>query len=189
MSSGNDAARSFLDAIVGYTEDPEQNVPSQNKPVRLGTVDGLYAGVGNPLVLFDGETLMGARPYPYVTRKPRAGERVVMLPQGRSYIIIGALADASYGAPFAMAAGSTAIGALAAGASVDATAVTFPAGRFTQPPIVMVSSDNTRLTLQVSPSPTTSGFTLRASNWSGGAAAAATGYWQAVQMLSGSAAG
>lgn len=84
-------ARSFLESIAGYSDAPETEVASQDKPVKLGTVDALYAGVGNPKVLFDGESLMGVRTYPWVGHRPRALERVVLLPQGHTYIILGAV--------------------------------------------------------------------------------------------------
>lgn len=89
----NDDARTFLESVAGYTDDAPGATPSYDKPVKLGTVDALYAGSGNPKVLFDGETLMGVRAYPYSGRQPRAGDRVVLLPQGHSYVIIGSLGD------------------------------------------------------------------------------------------------
>ena len=87
-----DIARSFLDSIRGFTQDDGGETPSQNKPVKLGVIDALYAS-GNPKVLFDGETIMGIRGYPWSGRQPRAGDRVVLLPQGHSYVIIGSLGD------------------------------------------------------------------------------------------------
>lgn len=83
-----DDARDFLESLTAYNEGPVDDVPSQDKPVKLGTVDALYSGSGNPKVLFDGESLMGVRTYP--TLGPvRAGDRVVLLPQGHTYVIIG----------------------------------------------------------------------------------------------------
>jgi Microcystin-dependent protein len=43
------------------------------------------------MVLFDGESIMGVKQYPWSGVPPQAGDRVVMLPQGHSYIIIGTL--------------------------------------------------------------------------------------------------
>jgi microcystin-dependent protein len=86
-----DAARSFLDAVAGYTDNADAEVPSQDKPVRLGTIDALYTGSGNPKVLFDGESLMGVRTYPWIGRQPVASERVVLIPQGHTYVVAGTI--------------------------------------------------------------------------------------------------
>ncbi len=91
----NDLARSFLDSLAGYQEDEPGYTPSQDRPVKLGTVDPTYAGAGNPKVLFDGETIMGQRPYPFIGARPAAGARVALLPQGHSYIILGAISNSS----------------------------------------------------------------------------------------------
>ena len=91
MSDGNELARAFLDSVAGYAADPEGPTPSQDKPVKLGTVDPGFSGTGRPMVLFDGETLMGVKTYPWAGLPPRAGDRVVLLPQGRSYVIVGTL--------------------------------------------------------------------------------------------------
>ena len=84
-------ARSFLESVAGYTDAPEAVTPSQDKPPRLGVVDAGYTGSGAPMVLFDGESLMGVKTYPWVGRQPLAGERVVLLAQGRGYVILGTL--------------------------------------------------------------------------------------------------
>jgi len=93
--NGNDLARSFLDSVAGFTGQPEGSVPSQDKPVKLGTVDPGYSGAGNPQVLFDGESLMGISGYPYSGVQPVSGDRVVLLPQGRGYVIIGSVGKPS----------------------------------------------------------------------------------------------
>lgn len=90
--SGNDGARDFLEALTGYSEAPGDRIPSQDRPVKLATVDAAYTGTGYPKVLFDGESLMGLQTYVWTGRQPRAGERVVMLPQGRGYVIVGSVA-------------------------------------------------------------------------------------------------
>lgn len=81
----NEAARSFLDSIGRYVDDPA------DLRVKLGTVDGGYTGTGNPAVLFDGESLLGLRKYPFIGEQPRAGDRVSLVPQGSSYIIAGTI--------------------------------------------------------------------------------------------------
>lgn len=89
---GRELAASFLESVAGYGESPAATPPSEDRPVKLGTVDPSWT-TGNPRVLFDGESIMGVRGYPWAGVKPRPGDRVVLLPQGRSFVIIGALAS------------------------------------------------------------------------------------------------
>lgn len=86
--TGQNRARAFLESITGYGEPGHEQ---DSRPVRLATIDPDDTGVGMPQVLFDGETVMGLRGYPWIGTRPAAGERVAMLPQGRSYIILGAV--------------------------------------------------------------------------------------------------
>ena len=68
--------------------------------------------------------------------------------------------------------------------------VTFPAGRFTQAPIVTATmASSTTVTSATVGSVTTSGFTIYA--WAGGSASVTgrAAYYQAIQMTSGAAAG
>lgn len=92
--------------------------------------------------------------------------------------------------PHAQSAGKVALTTLAANAS-QTLSVTFPAGRFSQPPIVSLQSYSTRYTLQVTDgSVTTSGFTMIASNFSGAGASSASAFtWHAVQMSQSGGAG
>jgi len=85
------AARSFLESVANYADAERAETPSQDRPIRIATVDAAYNGTGNPMVLFDGESLMGVRKYPWVNVKPAAGNRVVMVPQGHAYVIAGIL--------------------------------------------------------------------------------------------------
>lgn len=90
--------------------------------------------------------------------------------------------------PFAQAAGNASYaGTVGVDASVTVS-VTFPTGRFTQPPIVTASSNNSRITMAVS-AVTTTGFTLAFGNRSGASATTIAATWAAVQMSSASAAG
>lgn len=86
-----DAARALLDAIAldGASRD---RVPPT---VRLGTVDPSDGGSGGVKVTFDGETTVGTVAYPYIgARRPEASDRVVLLRQGRGYVVLGALSPA-----------------------------------------------------------------------------------------------
>ena len=95
--SGNDAARAFLESLAGYTNDPQGDAPSHDRPVKLATVSPAYSGTGEAAVKFDGENLMGVRTY--VALLPvKAGDRVAMLPVGRTYVILGSVAGLSLAA-------------------------------------------------------------------------------------------
>lgn len=88
--TGNDAARAFLESITGYADDEQGDAPSHDRPVKLGVVDPAYAGTGEARVKFDGESVMGVRTY--VALLPvAAGDRVVMLPVGRTYVVLGSV--------------------------------------------------------------------------------------------------
>lgn len=89
----SEAARSFLEAVAGYGDSANDETRPEDKPVKLGTVDAAYTG-GAPKVLLDGETLMGVRTYPTVV-PVKASDRVVMLPQGHTYVIVGVLPASS----------------------------------------------------------------------------------------------
>lgn len=99
--------------------------------------------------------------------------------------------------PFAMAAGRVTLttSGISNGDSVSVT-VTLPAGRFTREPIITVSTSSSRIGVQAD-TRSTSSFRLLAGNFSGAHASNGAGdpsgtiygFWQAVQMTSGSATG
>jgi hypothetical protein len=88
-TAGNDLARLLLGAAASYTEDKGGHTSSADRPIRLAQVDPAYTGIGMPGVIFDGETVMGAKTYPYLGARPEAGDRVALAPVGRSYLILG----------------------------------------------------------------------------------------------------
>lgn len=82
--SGEAAALDFLEALRGDSPAPE----STSRPARLGTIAAGYSGSGSAGVVFDGEASAGARTY--VTLAPvRAGQRVVLIPVGHTYVVLG----------------------------------------------------------------------------------------------------
>jgi hypothetical protein len=97
--------------------------------------------------------------------------------------------------PFAMATGRVTHGsgttAIASMASSGALTVTFPSGRFTQPPNINVTPSSARLTAAYSEtSLTATSVTVTLDNWSNNTAAAPIyARWTATQMTSGSAFG
>lgn len=90
--------------------------------------------------------------------------------------------------PFAMAAGRATQGATVNAATGVSVNVTFPTGRFTQPPLVTVNADSSRITTSVN-SITKDNCVIRCDNWSNGAATAFTIAWQAMQMTPTNASG
>lgn len=91
--------------------------------------------------------------------------------------------------PYRAAAGTTTTSAAIAANGNLAVNITFPAGRFTQPPILTGNCGNARGTIGFD-SITTSGAVMSVSNWSDGSMASGQSlYWHAVQMTPDSAAG
>lgn len=85
----------------------------------------------------------------------------------------------------------TQAGTITNGSGVNLT-VTFPASRFSQPPIITATAVSARLTTGIAiPTVTTSGATVRLDNWSGGTAPDGSRgiQWDAIQMTSGSGSG
>jgi hypothetical protein len=91
--------------------------------------------------------------------------------------------------PIRSATGTTTLASsVASGANGTAT-ITFPPGRFTQPPFVFLVASNGRVTLAPS-SITVNGCTVNASNWSTGTMPGGVTVWYlAVQMTADSSAG
>jgi hypothetical protein len=89
----------FLDAVAGYAA--ERNMQgSADRPIKLATVDPAYVASSYPATLpkvtFDGEGTLTGKRYPVLSGYlPRASDRVVMLPCGNTYVVLGSLdADA-----------------------------------------------------------------------------------------------
>lgn len=82
-----DLARDFLDSVGGYLDDSGDRLDTA-RPLRLATIDPAYAGTGAAEVTFDGEGGLTVKTYPVMTTVA-AGDRVVLLPVGRSYVILG----------------------------------------------------------------------------------------------------
>jgi len=89
--TGLAAARSFLEAITGFTDEPSEGyTPSQDRPARIATVDPAYSGTGAARVTFDGESVLSAKPYALAV-PVRPSDRVCMLPVGRGYLVISVI--------------------------------------------------------------------------------------------------
>lgn len=105
-------ALTMLDSLTGAAQER-----STNRVVKLATVDASYSGgVNGPCrVTFDGESSLTTRSYPCAGYAPVASQRVVMLPVGNTYVVIGALDEPGT----ALSSGAGQDINLSAGASAD----------------------------------------------------------------------
>lgn len=111
-------ALTFLESVSGYTK-AQQN-GSADKPLRLGVIDPAYVTATFPgtlpKVTFDGESTLSAKQYAVMSNYlPTASDRVVLVPVGTTYLIIGALdsdASARVGGSLAVAGAATVGGTL-----------------------------------------------------------------------------
>lgn len=91
--SGPVDALDFLAALRG---DAEPAPESTSRPARLATIAPGYSGSGAAAVIFDGESAAGLRTY--VTLSPvRAGQRVVLIPVGHTYVVLGPVSGGTPG--------------------------------------------------------------------------------------------
>jgi microcystin-dependent protein len=91
-------ALGLLSAIAGYARADGEG-EAANRPPKLGTVDPGYTS-GSPRVTFDGESTMSTKLYPCLgSYSPAAGDRVLLLPVGTGYVVVGAVSAASPGTP------------------------------------------------------------------------------------------
>lgn len=90
--SGEDMALDFLEALRGDGRGSTPPSEAAKRGPRLATISAGYSGTGDPTVVFDGESSAGLRTY--VALQPvAASQRVVMLPVGHTFVILGALGD------------------------------------------------------------------------------------------------
>lgn len=92
---------SFLETIAGYAQHiAVGEEPSANMPIRLAVIDPAYVASSYPGTLpkvqFEGEDTVTDKRYVVVARDymPGAGDRVVMLPVGHTYVILGCISPA-----------------------------------------------------------------------------------------------
>lgn len=78
--------RQFLDLVAGYVQ------AASTRSARLGVVDDDYIGSGLPRVTFDGDLAVSTDGFEYLRPyAPAAGDRVLMLPVGTTYVIAGSV--------------------------------------------------------------------------------------------------
>lgn len=84
-----------ITAFVKATKEPS----SADRPVRLAVVDATYM-TGWPKVTFEGESTLSGKQYPHVdSYSPAPGDRVVLVPVGTTYLIVGAVSSTGAGLP------------------------------------------------------------------------------------------
>lgn len=85
---------SFLDAVSGYAQ--HESASSASRVIRLATIDPAYVATTFPgtlpKVTFDGETVLSGKRYAVMSGYlPRASDRVVLIPVGTTFLIIGSV--------------------------------------------------------------------------------------------------
>ncbi|MFO7295797.1 MAG: hypothetical protein C0P72_007215 [Clostridia bacterium] len=63
---------------------------TKEKPFTLGKIDPAYSGSGRPRVIFDGNTTVSSKTYPYLSSyTPQANDRVILANVGGTHVILG----------------------------------------------------------------------------------------------------
>jgi hypothetical protein len=78
-----------VDETADFLEDIRDYVEEDAPRHAIGTIDAAYTS-GRPRVLFDGETVLGGKTYPYLASyTPVASHRVLLAPVGTGFVILG----------------------------------------------------------------------------------------------------
>ena len=81
------------DFLATVSRSNQERLPQAGRTARLGTVDPSYTS-GDPRVTFDGDQGMSPDGLPHLTSyTPSAGDRVVLLPVGNTYLVLGEVAS------------------------------------------------------------------------------------------------
>lgn len=89
------SAHAFLEAVAGYSQDIVKGAQgSAAWPIRLARIDPAYVAGSFPgtlpKVTFEGEDSLSTKRYPVVSGySPVPSDRVIMLPVGSTYVILG----------------------------------------------------------------------------------------------------
>jgi len=91
------SALSFLESVAGYAQFVgKAESPSANMPIQLAVIDPAYVAYTYPgtlpKVTFEGEDTLSEKRYVVIgDYRPQPSHRVVMLPVGHTYVILGSL--------------------------------------------------------------------------------------------------
>jgi len=79
----------FLDFITGYVAEDRESAGT--RAPKLGNIASDYVGSsGLPRVRFDGDTVTSPNGFQFIkSYRPQANDRVLMIPVGTSYVIVG----------------------------------------------------------------------------------------------------
>jgi microcystin-dependent protein len=92
------SSEDVLAAFAGYAAATRQP-SSADRPVKLAVVDPSYTS-GWPKVTFEGESTLSGKLYPFLdSYSPSPSDRVVLVPVGSTWLIIGAIRDSGGGLP------------------------------------------------------------------------------------------
>jgi len=92
------SAEEFLAAVSGFAA-ATKRPSSTDRPVKLAVVDPSYTS-GWPKVTFEGESTLSGKLYPHLDSYcPSANDRVVMVPVGTTWLIVGAVSSSGSGTP------------------------------------------------------------------------------------------
>lgn len=85
----------FLDAVAGYAAE-RNNGGSADRAIKLAVIDPAYVASTFPATLpkvtFYGESTLSGKRYPVMSGYlPRPSDKVIMLPAGNTYVILGSL--------------------------------------------------------------------------------------------------
>src|SRR5262245_16254607 len=92
----NTSPLDFLESVTGYGQQVEKGARNQAPSLRLAVIDSSYVANSYPgtlpKVTFEGESTLSEKRYVAMNGYwPRASDRVVMLPVGHTYVILGSL--------------------------------------------------------------------------------------------------
>lgn len=88
-------ARSFIETMAGVAREADEK--SSSRIPRLATIDPGYTS-GAPQVILDGSTNVSPGGLPVLAGySPKAGDRVILLPVGNTYVVLGSPTSAPDG--------------------------------------------------------------------------------------------
>lgn len=79
----------LLQVVSRYVRAELDRTRASSPRTRLAVIDPAHT-TGRPRVTFDGEATLSTKTYPHLSSyTPAAGDRVLLVPSGTSYVIVG----------------------------------------------------------------------------------------------------
>lgn len=174
---------------------PALGVLDRTRSFLVGTIDVPKTGAGSPTVTLNPARFVAAgAPLPATLAERDALVKYDGLTVQRTDVAGRPLESwdgtewKRFSSVYAHGANDVFFGFVGAGSSLGPYAQTFPAGKYSVPPVVVPGSDQTRLSLAAS-DVTKDGFNLYISNWTDASVPQARIRWTVTQMTATSAAG